>query len=216
MSNRSKLVWQRYQFKLNWHKDEVNWWVDLFIIDTLIRDIVKKFDIEYWRFHRRADRNLRISLYHGHRVSFYCYIDENKMKQVAEFIENHWCLKKLYKAELIDHHVCASELQNNKDVNVGSLCNDEWPVCLKDSWPIFMNGVCRMCLSMIESLRKRKIDKKTSVLKIEKEYRRIQKKFNKVFAETGSHAFFHHISSAFGYPQIEVKFYNIKSVKGSV
>lgn len=188
--------WYHFKFRFGF---PANWWIDIFLIDKLFRDILAKHrdDLELWRFHRRADDDDA-----GHQLSLLGYTEENISKSIEEIISKHESIK-----ILLDNNLLKENLKVELDARIEATSDGSWPIELQRSWPYFIMGVSEMILDLIGQLKSAEIqiEDKTEISDVKKYYIGLNERLTAVWHNEGSHAFFHHINALFGYIPLIVR-----------
>lgn len=184
--------WIQYKFRFNDDPANPDWWLDLFIIDTAFRDIIKKHKPELWRFHRRAgDDSI------GHQLSLLVYGDKKIVPHIEYLFINHLSIKVLYKNNLIKSfsiEYMEPGIEKTSDTN--------WSVDLQKSWPYFACGTSQMIMKLMDNNFQWKTN---HISEVENYYTVRSDGLEDTFTSIGSHAFIHHISALFGYAPIKLK-----------
>jgi len=219
-----KLEWWRLMFKINTipkyassvfegeglaTRRDVDWWIDLFIIDMIIRPLVKKEKFDEWRLHRRWAQDES-----GHICSLLVKCSPGMAKKLVRAIEQSKYFKILKKSKTFFRDFdCLIQPPNA----------DEFPDEITACWPIFMQGVSTFFLAYIEELHKKlkdqKVEKPTTASTLVG-YRSYYKEMNGYLGSHwhwyGCHAFFHHINAIFGYEHLQVQFREYTGMVGNV
>ncbi len=177
--------WIQFKFRFN-HPAE--WWIDLFVIDTAIRNALIKHSIELWRFHRRSARDSV-----GHQLSFLCFTDESTAEKIKKELFDHHSiglLEKYSKLKSKSIEVMKLGIENTSDAG--------WSIELQKSWPYFIMGTSMMILELLAELEKKRPNfKECRFSAIENHYSKLNDKLISLCMREGSHAFFHHICALF-------------------
>jgi hypothetical protein len=190
-------------------KQPPKWWLDIFIIDTIVRDVISENlgVISLWRVHRRATQDEI-----GHQLTLLCYTTDSTAKTVDELIKQHKSFKILQNKNLLREYIhehAGSRFEETSDRN--------WPKELQKSWPYYIKGVSEMFLALIEQFRiqSSSTNNQTDFALIETFYIDLNKRLTLLWQQEGSHAFFHHINALFGYVPLVAKPMTISGILAS-
>lgn len=173
-------------------------WIDLFILDLIIKPIVQYFSsigefnqIAYWRVHRRsADDEAK------HMFSFLCEMTEATLDKVVTMI-----LCNDYYIELKKSGYMIALVKRVENLRLSS----EWCNTMVTAWPIFANGMSQTLMVMIDYLKTVEEPELNSFKDREEYYKSMHEKISSVWRVDGGHAFLHHLNAFFGYQGVEVK-----------
>lgn len=183
--------WHKFSFRFEFPPI---WWIDICLIDTAFREIIDTYqsDIPIWRFHRRAAQDES-----GHQISLLLYMDEGRFSAVNDALLNHWSVKILKRTGILKECLPQEEL----GAEIEATSDRNWPSPLRRAWPFYIMGSCVMFLSLVRELTDtRFIPSETSEIdELRKHYEEINDRLRAVWQSQGSHAFFHHLNSVFGY-----------------
>ena len=193
--------WHRINFKIKWdgNPKNVRWFIDLLIIDLLIRPTIENFrpKLEVWRFHRRANNDSS-----GHQLSFIFYTTSTTTKNVFDYLTSNR-LK-----IIVDNYleVVRLDLMAGKD-NIEATSDDSWPIEIQRSWPYYIMGVCEMFIKLIKEVKENITNqvKEGNKEELEDYYKEIEKKVDEIWLKHGCHAFIHHLSAIIGYKPVIVQ-----------
>ena len=193
--------WYRHTFRINRADyDHTQWWIDIFLIDTVIRDCINfiQVDVPFWRVHRRGMDDEK-----GHEVSFFYHTNQEWLyDEKKSIINNHPVVK------LLNDNDMLKEILHT--VNDSSIC-EEWPESLRRSWSHYVTGASEMLLELINNVNS---NVKTypigsienySIDYCKEYYKEIIVKLDDIWYEHGSHAFLHHLSVIFGYAPLRIE-----------
>lgn len=185
------------------------WWVDIFIIDTIVRDVISEIGsaVSLWRVHRRVARDEA-----GHQLTLWCYTTDSIAKTIDKLVKQHKSFNILQDNNLLRryiHEQTGSKIEEASDGN--------WPKELQKSWPYYIKGVSEMLLDLIEQIRlqSNSIDTQADFALIESFYIDLNERLMLLWQQQGSHAFFHHINALFGYVPLVAKPRNISGILAS-
>lgn len=204
--------WYGFNFRITWTENqEPKTWVDIFIIDRIVRDVIskKESELKLWRIHRRSARDER-----GHELTLDCFTIEETGSLIEELIRENDSFKILK-----DNNLLAEDLvKGTGGSNIHDIADDistrDWQMELKKSWPYYIQGCSKLFLYLIEFLKgniQADFDDK-NISKIESFYTELNNRISEIWQKHGSHAFFHHINAIFGYVPLLAKpsgFYGI-------
>lgn len=188
--------WHLFRFRMKWTQDkEPSWWIDLYIIDRVIRNAVRahRDQLETWRFHRMADPAAG-----GHVVTLLTYCDQGVASSIESSITASDVLADLMRSGLLSHYFLEEEDGKAARPGIEGTSDTHWPVEIQRSWPYFIQGVSEMLLQLVAE-----IGGATGLPEDpEARYKRIEAKMRTLWRDNGSHAFLHHINALFGYAPI--------------
>ncbi len=197
--------WWHFWFRINWPENQLRWWIDIFIFDTIVRQILieNREEIYLWRVHRRATRDQE-----GHQFTFLCYSQDKTAQLINKKIISSSALIKLKNAKLLEKYFWKEEEQDkNNKTNIEDTSDESWPIEIQRSWPFFIMGVSEMLLKLIEKIKENTPlpDLSIPINSIESYYMKLNDKLSNIWLNNGQHAFFHHINALFGYVPLLVK-----------
>jgi len=194
--------WYGFNFNISWDKkQEQKTWVDIFIIDTIVRDVIfqNKSEIIFCRIHRRWAMDE-----HGHELTFDCFTNEETAKAIEELINKSNYFEMLRKGGLLTKDKKLEKVPKDTD-SITSITNDTgWPEQLKEPWLCYINGCCDMFLRLIKNIKGGK-NVPTDIQNAEQFYTKVNSELTIIWQYHGSHAFFHHLNAIFGYVPLLVK-----------
>lgn len=188
--------WFHFKFRFGLPQ---RWWIDLFLIDQLFRDILtkKRNELKLWRFHRRAAPGDA-----GHQLSFLCYTNDDTAESIEQIIADHISVNILRENKILKDY-----LRDEYDSRIEATSDGNWPSSIQKSWPYFIMGVCEMFVDLIIQHRSLDISITGSndISEIEKLYSDLHESISAVWEDEGSHAFLHHLNAIFGYEPLVPK-----------
>lgn len=197
--------WHNFRFRiLTLENGNTRWWIDIFIIDTIVRDTLSENRslIELWRVHRRASKDET-----GHQLTFHCFADDPVSKSINDLITQSDAFNFLQTHQLLRRYFC----DEGAKPAVEDTSDKIWSVELQKSWPYYINGVSEMLLNLIGRLKTQvtakmsPISSNPSLTEVESLYNELNNRLMAVWQQEGSHAFFHHINALFGYIPLMVQ-----------
>ena len=193
--------WHHNQFRMQWPENEPpKWWIDLFIVDTLIREVISNYrnEIRLWRFHRRAARDNS-----GHQLTLLCYTTQ----QCSVSIDN--VIQESDEFGILRHHDLLKEyIPKDGGSNIEDSSDENWPLEIQKSWPYFIVGVSEMLLELIDLIKRDTVESLRlppsieALTDIERLYLKVNERLNVLWRQQGSHAYFHHMNALFGYARL--------------
>jgi len=197
--------WWHFRFRINWPENQLWQWIDIFIFDTIVRQILmeNRKKISLWRVHRRAKRDQE-----GHQFTFLCYSQDKTAQLINKKIISSSTLIKLKNAKLLEKYFWEEEeREKNNKTNIEDTSDKDWPIEIQRSWPFFIMGVSEMLLKLIEQIKENTQlpDLSIPINSIESYYIKLNDKLSNIWLNNGQHAFFHHINALFGYVPLLVK-----------
>jgi len=184
--------WIQFKYQFSDKPDDPQWWMDLFLIDTVIRDVIEKHKPELWRFHRRSGNDSV-----GHQLSLLVYIDKKVVPHIEYMFRNHSSIKMLTENNRIKS-VSIEEMEPG----IEKTSDANWPVKLQKSWPYFACGICEMFLELMVDIPK---FKKPKIEHTYEEYDFLNNDMKDFYSDNAAHAFIHHLSALFGYAPIKLR-----------
>lgn len=173
--------------------EEPKWWVDIFLLDTLVRDVVsaERSALVLWRVHRRFGQDSA-----GHEFLLQCYTTDQAAQEIDDLLRQHTS-----RLLLQDNGILEDYHHEKRGAEIESISQPEWPVHLQKSWPYFIHGASQMLLNLTEQVR---VEANpggilTRLTEAESLYIRLNNELAHIWQQWGSHAFFHHINELFGY-----------------
>ena len=206
--------WHSFRFRFHWPENEhPKWWVDIFVLDTLIRDVISQYGnkTKLWRFHRRAARDKS-----GHQLTLLCYTEQENSAAINDFIRASKSLEALNNQGLLIEY-----LHREGGANIEDSSDTGWPPEIQKSWPYFILGVSKMLLELIDSIRKNIASNLNlhppfeELTDIERLYKKVNETLTILWQEKGSHVYFHHINALFGYAPLLAQPRNLAGILAS-
>ena len=175
------------------------WWIDLFLIDHLFRNILTKQrnKLQLWRFHRRAASDKA-----GHQLSFLCYTDCATAESIEQIIAEHHSVRILQNNGILNEY-----LSDEYDSRIEATSDGNWTSAIQKSWPYFIMGACETFVELLAHCRPLDVlnEKLNTISEVEKFYSELHKTISDVWEDEGSHAFLHHLNAIFAYEPIVPK-----------
>ncbi len=203
------MSWWSYRFHIVWPDDRESpdFAVDLLLADTVVRPVLKAFsgNMLWWRFHRRATRELP-----GHQFSLLFYSDSKTADKVFTHLGSSKMLSAIVKTGLVDS-ISSSDPAILSKPAIEAYSDRAWPSELQRTWPTYIMGVSSFWLSLIDEL---KTEQKTDGVSVREgaevralleDYRQIDRKITEMWSAQGQHALLHHLSAIFGYKPMRVR-----------
>ena len=205
--------WIQYKFRFNDDPAKPDWWLDIFLIDTVIRDIVKKHKPGLWRFHRRSAKDSV-----GHQLSFMIYSEQSlKVYGPGSHVSDIFVKPEQLYADLNSHPSVELLNQNNLlkaisfeefEDGIEKTSDPGWSEAVQKSWPYFACGACQMILGLLRpdnimpDCMAAEYHPSNLLGQIREYYDGLNSELNSVFTNNASHIFVHHLSALFGYAPI--------------
>lgn len=192
-------AWWTVGFELPWQRQkEPDWYLDTLIAGEILAPILTRSapKIRYWRFHRRAANDAA-----GHTFGFIFYSQTQVAKQIFADIKATALLQQLKQQGLIIK-VVADDLSKNSKTHIEDTSDHAWPLPIRKTWPIFIQGVSQMWLDLIKELGS---DGRIETSMTSK-YQRIQAEITTLWQKHGQHAWLHHLNALYGYSPLEIGF----------
>jgi len=193
--------WWRCQFRMVWPDDEPEWAVDLLLAHAVVSPVLAKLenDIPYWRFHRRAVRDVA-----GHQFSFIFYSTPEVASSVFTEINKSEILMNSVKANLVDK-IITGDPNNPKHSSIGATSDPIWSPELQKHWPSFIMGVSSLWLGLISEDMQHTHQNVDDINLLLDEYQQVEMNLTGKWKKEGQHALLHHLSAIFGYKPMLIK-----------
>lgn len=199
----SKKGWWSTRFKIYWPQNEnARWYVGLLIAHKIIKPIIHKYQsqLEFWRFHRRADRDE-----FGHQFNFLFYSPRDTASKIYRQIQEIPLLNKLKNKNILEKTIFDDTKEINHP-NIEERSDPNWPLIIRRTWPHFIMGVSQMWLAQIDETyysNEFKQDK-SSLQTLINQYKQINKQISKIWQDQGRHAYLHHLNAIYGYIPLKI------------
>ena len=190
--------WWYAKFRLKWPPDtEPSWHMDLYLAHQIIMPLLegKKDEIQLWRFHRRAGRDLA-----GHQFSFIFYSSPQTAQQIYNQLKADPHLIKMKFAGVIERDFYDNPAKVARP-NIEDTSDKSWPTSIQKTWPYYIMGASQMWLNLISEVVDDNLDRAppSSLQEIEEFYRKVNESVTDLWRQKGRHAFMHHLNAIFGY-----------------
>ena len=190
--------WWRARFRMNWPLDtDPVWHMDLYLAHQVIRPLLEKnkADINLWRFHRRAKRDMA-----GRQFTFFFYGPPRTAQQIFDALRSNQILADALSAGVIDEIV----YDNPADIkrpDIDDASDKNWPLLIQRTWPYYITGVSQMWLHLVVEVAERdlKDHRPASLEEIDAFYLRVDETVTGLWQKSGRHAFLHHLNAVFEY-----------------
>lgn len=205
-----KNKWQKIDFKIKWNgtEDDKKLYVDLIVIDLLIRPVIKeiKLNSDLWTFHRSASEPKKPE--GGHRLKFNFYIEPQKAETILSNVKlnPHFNFIRDKYLDLSENEIkIIPPVEDNdpKYYEIEAISPSErgCPEEIRKVWPYYIKGACETLISLIEEVKNSKniLVDITNPEQVEKDYKEIDQKIAELWFSHGWHPFFHHFYAIFGY-----------------
>lgn len=182
---------------------EPRWWVDLWLLDTVVRDVVELHKPIWWRFHRRSWPTPPEV---GHQFSFMFEAEDESPKGFPELdlLNNHKVTKK-FKAEY--GKVVVQRMGTNNDpIQKRYQLDKNWSPEMCSGWKHFIHGASAQVLETVRYCRITCLGDSGHHEGEDKLYPIVEEAMTSHWERFGSHALFHHLSALWGYKPLAVKF----------
>jgi hypothetical protein len=201
--------WWYARYRIKWPEaEEPSWHIDLLLAHRLIAPVLHRLstEITLWRFHRRAARDGE-----GHQFSFTLYTSPGVADEIFATLKSDTLLRKMKRSGLIicdiyddTKRIAAPDFADTSDIN--------WDPLIRQSWPFFIMGVCRMWLSMIDSIAGTQPASKKSrpLRRLISDYLYADNTIKSLWREQGCHSMLHHLNAIFGYEPVIVREINLR------
>ncbi len=193
--------WWKCKFKNVW-PDNANpdLVIDLLLAHAVVAPVLVEYinDIPYWRFHRRANRDLA-----GHQFSLLFYSKPEIAVAVFAEIDKSDMLKRAIAANFVKK-VIMDDPNHPQFPDIEDTSDHHWSLNLQQNWPSFIMGVSSLWLGLIEdSMQNSPKDYKNTHLLLE-QYREVDTKITNIWRKEGQHALLHHLNAVFGYEPLYI------------
>ncbi len=193
--------WWKCKFKNVW-PDNANpdLVIDLLLAHAVVAPVLVEYinDIPYWRFHRRANRDLA-----GHQFSLLFYSKPEIAVAVFAEIDKSDMLKRAIAANFVKK-VIMDDPNHPQFPDIEDTSDHHWSLNLQQNWPSFIMGVSSLWLGLIEdSMQNSPKDYKNAHLLLE-QYREVDTKITNIWKKEGQHALLHHLNAVFGYEPLYI------------
>ena len=193
--------WWYARFRMTWPPDtKPAWHMDLYLAHQVIMPLLKekKDEIQLWRFHRRAGRDLA-----GRQFSFIFYSTPQTAQYIFSRLQSDLGLINMKSAGVIERDIYDNPSKITRP-NIEDTSDRNWPTSIKKTWPYYINGTSQMWLNLISEVVDDNLDgtPPSSPQEIEVFYKQINEKVTELWREKGRHAFMHHLNAIFGYESV--------------
>jgi hypothetical protein len=195
--------WWNQRFRMKWPEDkEPSWHTDMVLAHKIIAPILyeHKHNIDLWRFHRMAARDLW-----GHQFSFNFYTDTETASKICNALKSDKLLSRMKRSGVITEvlYECSDTIASP---NIEDSGDAGWSYPVRKSWPYFIMGVCEMWLKLIEEMADnmpagKKLKSLPQILAF---YQDVNDTVKKTWQEEGGHSLLHHLNAIFGYEPVLV------------
>jgi len=173
----------------------------------VFQKLIEKYKMELWRFSRYKYED------EPNIFKFKAYISLRDFRDIKEDIRCNELIIELTNEMIIKPILDWPE--HKKDIysneRIGSDNDEIWDYTIKESWPYFINGVCKMWLNMImvergNIVRERYINKSalSNLFQLFSIYEEARERINKLWRDDGKHFAYHHTSAVFGYEYVRL------------
>jgi hypothetical protein len=194
--------WWACRFKVAWPPDaEPDFAVDLLLAHAVVRPVLSEYGsrILYWRFHRRAARDLT-----GHRFSFLFYTDPGTAAEIFRKIEDSTPLKDALAARIVEE-TSADDPGKPTKPYVADSSDPNWSPTLQRNWPAFIMGVSALWLGLIDEAVAEIPGETGEIRAMLERYRAAETRITAVWNKEGQHALLHHLNALFGYKPLLIR-----------
>lgn len=217
--------WWTFCFTMEWDSEKENHksWIDLFIINEIIKPITKQFPMIF-RIHRRANNwnkkeeyisvlktNLSEPVYVteyvkreyytkdvGHQLKLYAYCTEEFAKEIDSAIKHVMSIidNKRKVLKFVDYQWKEKAFtKENKNTGIKDNSDENWSLLIQYNWFTFIQGMSLSLIKMIEDAYENIDDSYKS--NSETAYKKVETIINNIWYTQGCHAFLHHINALF-------------------
>ena len=194
--------WWECDFRVAWpEQEEIDWSMDLLLAHAVVSPVLVEYidNIAYWRFHRRAARDVA-----GHQFSFIFYSNTETASTVLSEIANSERLREAYEANLIKT-VLIDDPDQPRLPDVEDTSDPAWSPVLRKNWPAFIMGASSLWLGLIDEYMQDYPGNYTDIHLLLNRYREVDDKITETWSVEGQHAFLHHLNAIFGYAPLRIK-----------
>lgn len=180
--------------------DETQWHLDLLLAHQVIVPVLVAHESHLiaWRFHRRAVNDDT-----GHRFSFIFYAHRAIAEQVYAGVQKDPMLALLKQAGKVRTDSYADTATIGRPL-ISDTSDPSWSPEIQAAWPIYINGVSQMWLTLIDIHARRLAEgsQERSLAQLEALYQRVNEQVSANWREEGGHALLHHLNAIFGYAPV--------------
>ncbi len=193
--------WWRISFSIDRPDPaRTQWPLDLLIAHQVIAPVLVAYEqhLIAWRFHRRAANDET-----GHRFSFIFYAHRDIADKVYAEVQKSPMLLVLKQARRVTGDSYSDTSQIARPL-IDDTSDPSWSPDIKAAWPIYINGVSQMWLTLID-IHARQLAagaQERSLEQLEALYARINDQITASWREEGQHALLHHLNAMFGYEPV--------------
>lgn len=193
--------WHAARFTLVWQKDQQpNWYLGTLIAGEVIAPLLQQYEnkIKFWRLHRRA-----VDDETGHVFSFIFYSSNHEAAMIYQNLHAQGLLNHLQQNKQLDK-VSYDALAVVSKPDIADTSDPDWPIQIRETWPVFIMGASRMWLDLVLSL-KAEIMTEPKFAPVS-DYKVIQEKITDLWQQQGQHALFHHLNALYAYQPVLTRF----------
>lgn len=192
--NIDNALWWYARFKIAWPENtDPDFSIDPLIADRIVEPVLisERQHIRYWRFHRRAVRDIG-----GHQFSFIFYTDKQTATRIYQKLQTNPYTAKLKSANILESLITDDPAKNDRS-SVAATSDPSWSKEMQAAWPDYIMGVSQLWLNLIDSFAGNSSNQDLDTLLAE--YRQINSKITDSWQSEGEHALLHHLNAVFGY-----------------
>lgn len=193
--------WWRCKFKNVWPEGtEPDLVIDLLLAHAVVAPVLAEHsnEIPYWRFHRRAHRDLA-----GHQFSFLFYSKAEIAYAVFKEIHQSDVLKRVMTANLVEK-VIVDDPSHPQFPSIEDTSDPRWSLNLQKNWPSFIMGVSALWLGLIDDSVQYSPHDFQDAGKLLEKYREAGAAITNTWKTEGQHALLHHLNAVFGYEPMRI------------
>jgi len=193
--------WWRCKFKNVWPENaNPDLVIDLLLAHAVVAPVLVEHinDIPYWRFHRRANRDLA-----GHQFSLLFYSKPETAVAIFAEIDKSNMLKRAIAANFVEK-VTMDDPSHPQFPDIEDTSDHRWSLNLQQNWPSFIMGVSSLWLGLIEDSMQNSPEDYTNAHMLLEEYRKVDTKITNLWKKEGQHALLHHLNAVFGYEPLYI------------
>lgn len=196
--------WWRVAFQIDRPgTDATRWHLDLLLAHRVIAPAIMAHEHQMvaWRFHRRAADDAT-----GHRFSFIFYAHRSVADEIYRVVQADPLLTMLK----LDGSVKQDSYTDTAVIPrpmIDDTSDRNWSEAMQAVWPIYINGVSQMWLTLIDIYARRLAGDSDdfSLAALEDLYMRVDAEVTARWREEGQHALLHHLNAMFGYEPLLIR-----------
>lgn len=179
------------------------WHIDPLIAHQVIVPVLIEHEAHLiaWRFHRRAADDDT-----GHQFSFIFFAHRAIADKIYADVQQDPVLAALKQAGRVKRD-SYSDTSTIARPLIDDTSDPSWSAEMQAAWPIYINGVSQMWLTLIDIYARQAAigASDVSVEALEERYRQVNEKITARWRQEGQHALLHHMNAIFGYEPLLIR-----------